>query len=216
MTQWPLRVRQRIILSIRHAIPQGEARLPRELHARLWQHLVPALKRPQVFSGYWDLCPPRPTGDFPPAARLAAMAAARELIAEAEAQAAAETGLQASAPQDHGRRLTAVDVATARRAYLNGASFTALSERYAVNWKTVRDAVHGRTYRHVIDPPPVPVAPQGGATQFTEHDLRELARMRGNAASWREIGAHFGVAASTVLRAHREASRPRPLRHVPG
>lgn len=118
-----------------------------------------------------------------------------------------------------GRRsspLTAVDVARIRRAYTAGASLADLAAVSGVNWKTVRDAVHGRTWAHVTDPPAVPVAGQGGATRLTRRDLRGIVRMRDAGAMWAQIGAHYGIHKSTALRAYARAARPRALRTVPG
>jgi len=105
-------------------------------------------------------------------------------------------------------KLDEATVAQLRRDHLGGEPMAALARRAGVDYETVRNAVHGVTWRRVTDPPPVPVADVGGSYVLTEDDDAAIVRLRDTTnLPWTVIGKRYGVTASTALRAYRRALR---------
>lgn len=89
-------------------------------------------------------------------------------------------------------------VADARRRYVAGESFAAIASSYGASESTVMAAVHGRTWRHVQDPPPVPCGTPGRALLPPEQ-VERVQKLAGQ-LSRKEIAAQMGVHESTVSR----------------
>lgn len=95
-------------------------------------------------------------------------------------------------------RLTARKVASARRRYLKGVSFAALAANYGVAQSTIMAAVHGRTWRHVQNPPPVPPGTAGRA-HLTPAQVNQIRVLSGQMTA-QEIATQTGISKSTVSR----------------
>lgn len=113
-------------------------------------------------------------------------------------------------------RLTADQVADARRRYAAGtATWAELAAAHQVSVSAIKAALSGRTWAAMTNPPPVrrhPDAPPGSGTarRFTEKQVAQLAGLRGQGLTWREIGQRYDVHPSVALRNYQQAQGQRP------
>jgi hypothetical protein len=110
-----------------------------------------------------------------------------------------------------GALLSEESVVWLRTEYVLGTSQSELAARLGVALGTVRQALHGVTWRSVTDPPPVPAAAVGGRLALSEEEedqvvgLREDARM-----SWKAIGQRFGVSGPAIRGCYRRIKEQPP------
>lgn len=95
--------------------------------------------------------------------------------------------------------LTAATVEEMRRARARGDSLRSLADRFGLRYATVRAAVQGTTWRHLIDSPPVPASGRGGRHVLTSQQQTALVRMRElSGATYAQLGVAFGVSEATA------------------
>lgn len=114
-------------------------------------------------------------------------------------------------PRRPGVLLTAATVGELRRAHAGGASLRSLSDKFHLEYATVRAAVQGATWRHLTDPPPVPAIGRGGRHALTGEQEADLVRMRERSgATYAQLGAAFGISEATAWHVYKRCRRSAP------
>lgn len=98
-------------------------------------------------------------------------------------------------------KLTAEEVAEARRAVAAGAAIAPIAAELGVHEATLGAAVRGRTWRWLEDPPPIPAEPTGripANTVLSEGEVRRARKDYANGVSMSVLAGRFGVSESAM------------------